>query len=161
MVINKSKDLVKKFSEREVKENFVPVDERDVQRSIDVLVKERKIEEIEEVGTKIKEKKAVIVKKKSSKKNNEVNFSLKKPMKLKEGGPILIITEKPQAAQKIASSLSEKSILKESVNGVPYYNIQKGGEKIQVVCAVGHLFSLAQVNKRNIWPTFEINWFPN
>ena len=81
---------------------------------------------------------------------------------LKKGGYILIITEKPQAAEKIASALSngkEQKITKSG--GVSYYELAREGKKIIVGCAVGHLFSVAQTKKGTGYPIFDIGWVPN
>jgi len=163
----KENDLVKKYSEKEIKENFVPIDESDVAHAVDVPVKEKPSEKVEIVDKEKFErvKKKAGRKKKASKKigrnNWHENFKIPGPKKLKKIGPILIITEKPQAAQKIADALAGGNAVKRSVSGVSYYDLEKDGEQIQVVCAVGHLFSVAQVKARNKWPTFEIAWAPS
>jgi DNA topoisomerase-1 len=77
------------------------------------------------------------------------------------GNSILIITEKPQAAAKIASALSNGKDSKHSDNGIPYYEFEKNGENIIVACAVGHLFSLSQDVKGSDYPIFDISWKPN
>ena len=76
-----------------------------------------------------------------------------------ESGCTLIITEKPQAAAKIAAALGDAE--KKSVNGVDYYEIQKPGKKILIGCAVGHLFTLVQTEKKREYPVFNIGWKPN
>ncbi len=75
---------------------------------------------------------------------------------------ILIITEKPQAAGKIAAALSngtDKKINKPG--GVYYYKLERNNKKIIIACAVGHLFSVAQTKKGNTYPVFDIEWKPN
>ncbi|MFP4112540.1 MAG: DNA topoisomerase I [Candidatus Woesearchaeota archaeon] len=73
----------------------------------------------------------------------------------------LIITEKPSAANKIASALSDKAPQKKSKNGVPYYELEHSGKKIFVACAVGHLYSLAEKDKGKwTYPVFDIEWRP-
>ncbi|MEA3378792.1 MAG: DNA topoisomerase I [Nanoarchaeota archaeon] len=74
----------------------------------------------------------------------------------------LIITEKPSAAKKIAEALAEKKIKKCIYNKkVPYYEIEHAGNKIVVVCAVGHLYNLVEKNKKGwIYPVFDIEWKP-
>ena len=59
---------------------------------------------------------------------------------LKEKGYELIITEKPQAALKIAQALG--SAKQDSFNKVPYYEVSYNNEKIIVASAVGHLYNL-------------------
>ncbi len=72
---------------------------------------------------------------------------------------ILIITEKPQAALKIATALGNPE--KNSIEGVPYYELTKEGEKIIVASAVGHLFNLTYVKGQKGWPIFEVEWQPS
>ncbi len=72
---------------------------------------------------------------------------------------ILIITEKPQAAQKIARALGKPREYKEE--GVSYYEIEKGGEKIIVSSAVGHLFNLTYAQGQKGWPIYDLLWEPS
>jgi DNA topoisomerase I len=159
------KDRVKFFSEKEIKGNYVPVDESDLRSAINIPFKEKQSEIIEKSGKKTKKKTKKTAKKKSTKKRGKNGwkdkFKIPGPKKLKEGGSVLIITEKPQAAQKIANALAQGSVKKNSLNRVSYYTLERDGKYIEVVCAVGHLFNLAQVKARNPWPTFEIGWAPN
>jgi len=86
-----------------------------------------------------------------------VKYSPQK-IKLKDRGYELIITEKPQAAAKIAAALGK--VTKNLNQKVPYYDVDRKGKKIVVVCAVGHLFTLSQ-EKRVPNPAFNIDWKPN
>ncbi|MBT4375890.1 DNA topoisomerase I [archaeon] len=79
---------------------------------------------------------------------------------LKKNGFELIITEKPQAALKIASALGE-STKRELVKGVPYYEVDRDGKKLIVACAVGHLFTLKQNVPGSGVPIFDVSWVPN
>src|SRR3989338_4920225 len=73
----------------------------------------------------------------------------------------LIITEKPNAAKRIAEALADGKPIKENVNGVPYYKITHGKKDIVVACAVGHLYSLTQKEgKKWAFPEFNIEWKP-
>lgn len=72
----------------------------------------------------------------------------------------LIITEKPQAALKIAQALSS-SARKYSENNVPYYELSHEGKKIIVASAVGHLFNLTYVKGQTGWPIFNLEWIPS
>ena len=72
---------------------------------------------------------------------------------------ILIITEKPQAALKIASALGNPRKL--NMEGVPYYELQRGNEKIVVASAVGHLFGLDYIKGQKGWPIFDLEWVPS
>ncbi|MBU2496578.1 MAG: DNA topoisomerase I [Nanoarchaeota archaeon] len=70
----------------------------------------------------------------------------------------LVITEKPRASLKIASALADNTPVKQSVSGVPYYEITRKGKKIIVACAVGHLFGLKEKEKTSIYPVKELEW---
>ena len=70
----------------------------------------------------------------------------------------LIITEKPQAAAKISSALG--NAIKYSENRVPFYEIERDGEKIIVASAVGHLFNLTYSKGQTGWPIFKLEWQP-
>src|SRR3989339_1080616 len=72
---------------------------------------------------------------------------------------ILIITEKPQAAAKIAAALGNERKLTD--DGVSYYQVERNGEKIIVASAVGHLFNLTYVKGQKGWPIFNIEWQPS
>ena len=78
---------------------------------------------------------------------------------MKKNGYELIITEKPQAAMKIASALGKP--IKNNFQRVPYYEINRQGKKIVVACAVGHLFTLKQNTPGSGVPVFDISWVPN
>jgi len=73
----------------------------------------------------------------------------------------LIITEKPDAAQRIASALNEKGkVEKKEDNGVPYY-VARRDKEIVVVPALGHLYTVAEERKgRNYYPVFNFRWVP-
>jgi len=74
----------------------------------------------------------------------------------------LIICEKPQAAQKIAEALAEKTPKKHSENKVPYYEITRGGKQIMVAATVGHLYGLAEKEKGKwTYPVYDIEWKPS
>ncbi|MBI4438603.1 DNA topoisomerase I [Candidatus Woesearchaeota archaeon] len=76
----------------------------------------------------------------------------------------LIITEKPKAAMMVASALSSGKPARKSINGVPYYELNRGKKDIVVGCAVGHLFGIGEVKsaKRKGWsyPVFDVEWKP-
>jgi DNA topoisomerase-1 len=73
----------------------------------------------------------------------------------------LIITEKPNAAKKLAEALADGKPIKEDYHGAPYYKITHGKKDIIVGCAVGHLFGLAEKEKKGFhYPTFDIEWVP-
>src|SRR3989344_1527480 len=74
----------------------------------------------------------------------------------------LIIAEKPNASKRIAESLADGKPIKENLNGVPYYKITRGKKDIVVGCAVGHLYGLAEKEKKGwSFPVFDIEWKPS
>ncbi|MBI1971129.1 DNA topoisomerase I [Candidatus Woesearchaeota archaeon] len=73
----------------------------------------------------------------------------------------LIITEKPSAAKKIAEALADGKPIKESSNGVPYYKVTHGDKDLVVACAVGHLYTVAEKEKKGwTYPVFDVDWKP-
>ncbi|MEM2975741.1 MAG: DNA topoisomerase I [Candidatus Bathyarchaeia archaeon] len=77
------------------------------------------------------------------------------------GGCSLIITEKPDAAQRIAQALDiEGKPKKFEENKVPYYVAQRG-KKLVVVPAIGHLYTIMhERGTRNYYPVFSFKWVP-
>jgi DNA topoisomerase-1 len=76
---------------------------------------------------------------------------------------VAIIAEKPDAARRIAEALAENKSLKSFTNEdkVTYYEFKRNGRKHVVVCAVGHLFNLAPINKGWSYPIFNYTWKPS
>ena len=73
----------------------------------------------------------------------------------------LIVTEKPNAAKKLAEALADGKPIKENFKGVPFYKVTHGKHDIVVGCAVGHLFGLAEKEKKGFrYPVFDIEWVP-
>jgi len=73
----------------------------------------------------------------------------------------LIITEKPDAASRIAAALDETGKAKKIVeNGVPYY-VAKRNTDIVIAPALGHLYTVASEKKsRGQYPVFSYQWVP-
>ncbi|MCL2358704.1 DNA topoisomerase I [Candidatus Bathycorpusculum sp.] len=72
----------------------------------------------------------------------------------------LIVTEKPDAANRIATALDEEGKPKKSTqNGVPYYTVYRGGA-IVVVPAIGHLYTINSKKKNCGYPVFDYQWVP-
>ncbi len=150
-------------------EQFFPVEQKDVKYAVEKAYKKpdlKSLVKIEKEGEAIFKKTPKIhpVKKKSvrggAKKTGKTKSEyIPQKITLVPDGYELIITEKPQAALKIASSLG-KSVQK-SINGVPYYEVDRQGKKIVVASAVGHLFTLAQTSSGSGIPVFDIKWVPN
>lgn len=119
----------------------------------------KKLEKVEKSPNKIEKRKNGF-----SKKNNKTNIRslIYEPPQIKlksSGGYELIITEKPQAANKIANALGKA--VQKNINKVPYYELLRDGKKIVVACAVGHLFTLKQNTPGQNIPNFNISWVPN
>jgi DNA topoisomerase-1 len=73
---------------------------------------------------------------------------------------VLIITEKPDAARRIAQALDAAETPKRVQEGhVPYFVAQRD-KKIIVAAAVGHLYTVAQATKRGDYPVFDFKWVP-
>jgi DNA topoisomerase-1 len=75
-------------------------------------------------------------------------------------GKTLIVCEKPSAAVKIASALATKRPKKGEFNGVPYYEFERGGGRMVVVPALGHLFTLKNLRPMRDYPIYDIDWMP-
>jgi DNA topoisomerase-1 len=72
----------------------------------------------------------------------------------------LVITEKPDAANRIATALDVEGKPKKKVsNGVPYYQAFREGN-IVVVPALGHLFTIKSKEKGQMYPVFDYEWVP-
>ncbi|MCW4004232.1 MAG: DNA topoisomerase I [Candidatus Bathyarchaeota archaeon] len=71
----------------------------------------------------------------------------------------LVITEKPDAANRIALAIDTNSAPKKAVSrGVPYYEAYRNGD-IVVVPALGHLYTVTSKGKRE-FPVFDYHWVP-
>jgi len=73
----------------------------------------------------------------------------------------LIVTEKPDAAKRIAQALDRQGKPKKfQENGVPYFIAQRD-RKLVVVPAFGHLYTVVhERGKRNYYPVFNFRWTP-
>ena len=72
----------------------------------------------------------------------------------------LIISEKPQAAEKIANALADKGAtkLRDKVN---YFSLTHNGKQIRVCSAVGHLYGLGEKGGESWkYPVFDTEWKP-
>jgi DNA topoisomerase-1 len=77
------------------------------------------------------------------------------------GKHTLIITEKPDAAKRIAKAL-DKQGKPEKIreNGVPYFVANRDRELV-IVPALGHLYTIVhERGKRNYYPVFNFRWAP-
>ncbi len=73
----------------------------------------------------------------------------------------LVICEKPKVAEKIANALGRGKAARKSLYGVAYYEVERDGQKLVVVSAVGHLYTLRQEKGGREYPVFDINWAPS
>ncbi|MFW9812280.1 MAG: DNA topoisomerase I [Candidatus Thorarchaeota archaeon] len=74
---------------------------------------------------------------------------------------VMIITEKPTAAKRIASALAENHSPQEvKKRGASYFLCTRGSDELLVVYALGHLFELKQKVKGWTYPRLETNWVP-
>src|SRR5512136_2644264 len=73
----------------------------------------------------------------------------------------LIITEKPDAAARIACALDVDGKPRKIIDkGVPFYAARRSGD-ILVVPSLGHLYTVGGEKKdRGIYPVFEYTWIP-
>ena len=69
---------------------------------------------------------------------------------------IVIIAEKPKAAEKIAKALGLRA--KSRLHSVPYWRGLMNGEKVLILTAAGHLFSLKPDGRG--YPIFKYEWVP-
>ncbi|MEX2017518.1 MAG: DNA topoisomerase, partial [Candidatus Pacearchaeota archaeon] len=172
--------------EQRTAEEFFPVDVDDVKRATEKIVKPmppttiivakntnetvetagKNVDEVLKLNKKLPKKRVSVkrlrVKSLNDKSASKTNQFSSPNITLKQNGYELIITEKPQAAAKIANALGNPST--KSLKGVSYYELtrQDTGKKIIVACAVGHLFTLKQNNEtRGQLPAFDISWVPN
>jgi len=152
-------------------ENYFPVDATDVKYAIEKKYKQPLNVDLASTPTS-KPRKTRIVKKTITKKYSKKTLGNKKvsggktklnyeppKISLKKDGYELIVTEKPQAAMKIADALGKSE--KNNLHGIPYYEVTRDKKKIIVACAVGHLFTLTQTQRGASFPVFDIQWLPN
>jgi len=165
------KKAPEKTKEEKLAENYFPVDEEDIEHATEKKVKEPisdfkqtvekrytrptrdSLETVENIKPTRKKRAKTSPKKTVTKK-----FAPQK-IKLKEKGYELIITEKPQAALKIAQALGKAT--QKTNNKISYYEVNREGKQIIVACAVGHLLTLKQNVPGSSVPIFDISWTPN
>jgi len=137
----------KKFREEKIAEEYFPIYEDDRRYSIEKSVKK------DEIIVK------QIIEKEYKKPEKEKETYEIPNIELKNQSYELIITEKPQAAFKIASALGESE--KRDFKKIPYYEVNRNGKRLVIACAVGHLFTLKQKENNQKLPVFDIKWVPN
>ncbi|MFH1448199.1 MAG: DNA topoisomerase I [Candidatus Micrarchaeota archaeon] len=72
----------------------------------------------------------------------------------------LIICEKPKVAEKLANALGGRNYKRKSKGKISYYELERGGNKLRIVAAVGHIYGLKQKAKGSAYPIFDIEWVP-
>ena len=73
----------------------------------------------------------------------------------------MIICEKPKVAKTMAMALADDKINAKRINNINYYEIERDGEKITIVSAVGHVYTLQQEHPTKGYPVFNIKWNPS
>lgn len=151
-----------RIEKQQAAEAYIPIKPEDARMTVEVPVKdlsESQIIKVEKQGkkTKVGRLKPKKLGKKAGPDDEKIESVNPRVREIKKGYT-LIITEKPQAALKIASSLGNPRKLLE--NSVPYYELERNGKKIIVACAVGHLFGLKQKAGEKGWPIYNIEWVP-
>jgi DNA topoisomerase-1 len=70
----------------------------------------------------------------------------------------LIIAEKPSVALRIAIALGNNAQKRLNLNGVSYYEIEQGKDRLYVAAAVGHLFTIKQSDNKQGYPILDVKW---
>ncbi len=146
-------------------EKLIRVIEKAVKQTNPEVIKQGSIEKITKKKPSKKEREKIesfnVIKKRPKGKRSSKKAKEYTPpkTKLKSSGYELVITEKPQAALKIANALGKAT--QKNINKVPYYEVSRDSKKIVVACAVGHLFTLKQNSQGSTVPVFDISWIPN
>ncbi|MHA2153301.1 MAG: DNA topoisomerase [Candidatus Thorarchaeota archaeon] len=74
---------------------------------------------------------------------------------------VMIITEKPTAAKRIANALDENHSPQEiKKRSASYFECKRNNDELVVVYALGHLFELKQTVKGWTYPRLETKWVP-
>jgi DNA topoisomerase I len=138
-------------------EAFIPPSESKltVEKPVKPKPKTSELTKIEKPGKNIKDIQLPNQKKKRSKRKSTSSAKISDPKK----DSILIITEKPQSANKIATALGNSR--KHSENNVPYYELTKNNKKIIIASAVGHLYNLTYAKGQTGFPIFNLEWVPS
>ncbi|MBI5226725.1 DNA topoisomerase I [Candidatus Micrarchaeota archaeon] len=74
---------------------------------------------------------------------------------------ILVISEKPSAARKIADALSGGKARTMGKGKVKYLEFVLEGQPVRVAAAVGHIYGLKQKVPGGAYPVFDIEWAPS
>ena len=75
-------------------------------------------------------------------------------------GYTLVICEKPDAARRVSEALAEGGVSTLSIDGVPTFRFERGGENFVVCAALGHVYDVADpFAERTVYPVFDVEWF--
>jgi DNA topoisomerase-1 len=75
---------------------------------------------------------------------------------------ILVITEKPSSAKRLANALDEENNPQHKhQKNVTYYISRYNGDTLFIVSAIGHLYSISQKGRGWNYPVFEYEWVPS
>lgn len=137
---------------------FMPID--DAKLTVEKIVKEKpKVSDLVKVESPGKPVPISLESDPPKKKKRRVKKSTGDAKEVTKKEYILIITEKPQSAQKIAYALGSPE--KKYENRISYYELKHNNKKILVASAVGHLFNLTYVKGQKGWPIFNLEWTPS
>ena len=74
---------------------------------------------------------------------------------------VMVITEKPTAAKRIAHALDENQAPTEvKKRSASYYDCRRGNDDLIVVYSLGQLFEHKQTEKGWTYPRMETSWVP-
>src|SRR3989344_222700 len=144
-------------------QDFLPI--KDVKHTTEKEEKYRPtIEElttVESPGRPVQASDLEVIAEKTQKRKTRRKIGKAAPSKIEKPkkDSILIITEKPQAANRIANALGNAT--KKIDKQVSYYELKREGKTIIVASAVGHLFGLTYAKGQKGWPVFNLEWHPS
>jgi len=158
VLINKAINLkTEAFETKMAVESYLPA--TDAKRTVEKKVREKpstkELTTIETPGRPVPASEVF----ESEAKVQDIKTKVKKKREKVKRDSVLIITEKPQAANKIAFSLGKAN--KYTENRVPFYEVKRDGKNIIVASAVGHLFNLHYSKGQKGWPIFKTEWRPS
>ncbi|MDG6983013.1 MAG: DNA topoisomerase I [Nitrososphaerota archaeon] len=73
-----------------------------------------------------------------------------------------MICEKPDAARRVASALSDGTSKSALVEGTSVYSFTLNGEEFVVCAAQGHVYGISDpIDERTVYPVFDVEWYPS
>ena len=79
-----------------------------------------------------------------------------------DGGHVLVICEKPDAARRVSDALSDGTAKASVVDGVSSFRFSRGGSEYVVCSAQGHVYSVSDpLEERTVYPVFDVEWYPS